>query len=576
MITFKKISWKNFLSTGNHPIEVKLDERSTTLIVGQNGAGKSTILDALTFVLYGKSFRKINKSQLINTTNEKNCEVDIEFTVNSTDWRIVRGIKPNIFKISKNGEELDQSSHVADQQKWLEQNVLKMNYKSFTQIVILGSSTFVPFMQLNGSSRREVVEDLLDIKIFSSMNSLIKEKIRFVREEVRTFELKKESLKDKVDMQGKFIEELENRGKENIKERGDKMKTLGIEVETHIEHNHLLESDVGDLTKEQEALIGAGDKLAKLNNLKGKITQKVTTITKEHKFFTDNTICPTCTQSIEEEFRVNRIDEAQSKAKELQSGYKELEEAIKTEEDRELQFTTLSKEITKLTHGISKNNTRISGCQRQIRDLESEVQKLTTQLANRNTEHDKLEEFRTNLQETYENLAEKKEKITYFDFTYSLLKDGGVKSMIIKKYLPLINQQVNKYLQMMDFYINFKLDEEFNETIESPIHEDFSYASFSEGEKMRIDLALLFTWREVARFKNSVNTNLLIMDEVFDSSLDGFGTEEFLKIIKYVIQDANIFVISHKSGMDERFENVIKFDKVKGFSSMIGNGSIQT
>ncbi len=569
MITFKKISWKNFLSTGNHPIEVKLDENTTTLIIGSNGAGKSTILDALTFVLYGKSFRKINKSQLINTTNEKNCEVDIEFSVNSTDWRIVRGIKPNIFKISKNGEELNQSSHAGDQQKWLEQNVLKMNYKSFTQIVILGSSTFVPFMQLNGSSRREVVEDLLDIKIFSAMNNLIKEKIRMVREEVKTFELKKESLKDKAEMQENFIKELEEQGKNNIQEKNEKIKVLGIEVDTHLEHNQLTEVSVSDLMEKQEKVAGDDDKLTKLNNLKGKITQKVATITKEHKFFTDNKVCPTCTQPIEEEFRVNRIDEAQTKAKELQSGYKELEEAIKKEQERELHFTNLSKEITKLTHGISKNNTRISGCQRQIRDLEQEIQKLTNQLANRNTEHEKLEEFRSSLQKTYENLAEKKEKITYFDFTYSLLKDGGVKSMIIKKYLPLINQQVNKYLQMMDFYINFKLDEQFNETIESPIHEDFSYASFSEGEKMRIDLALLFTWREVARFKNSVNTNLLIMDEVFDSSLDGFGTEEFLKIIKYVIQDANIFVISHKSGMDERFENVIKFDKVKGFSTML-------
>jgi len=568
MITFKKISWKNFLSTGNHPIEVKLDENTTTLIIGSNGAGKSTILDALTFVLYGKSFRKINKSQLINTTNEKNCEVEIEFTVNSTDWKILRGIKPNIFKISKNGKDLDQSSHAGDQQKWLEQNVLKMNYKSFTQIVILGSSTFVPFMQLNGSSRREVVEDLLDIKIFSAMNNLIKEKIRMVREEVKTFELKKESLKDKVEMQDNFIKELEEQGKNNIQEKNEKIKVLGIEVDTHLEHNQLTEANVSDLMKEQDEVAGDDDKLTKLNNLKGKITQKVATITKEHKFFTDNKVCPTCTQPIEEEFRVNRIDEAQTKAKELQSGYKELEEAIKKEQERELHFTNLSKEITKLTHGISKNNTRISGCQRQIRDLESEVQKLTDQLANRNTEHEKLEEFRNNLQKTYENLAEKKEKITYFDFTYSLLKDGGVKTMIIKKYLPLINQQVNKYLQMMDFYINFKLDEEFNETIESPIHEDFSYASFSEGEKMRIDLALLFTWREVARFKNSVNTNLLIMDEVFDSSLDGFGTEEFLKIIKYVIQDANIFVISHKTGMDERFENVVRFEKIKGFSTM--------
>jgi DNA repair exonuclease SbcCD ATPase subunit len=306
-----------------------------------------------------------------------------------------------------------------------------------------------------------------------------------------------------------------------------------------------------------------------LGNLKGKISQKVSTITKEHKFFTENTVCPTCTQEIDETFRINRINDAQSKAKELQSGYKELEEAIKEEEERERQFLTLSKEISKLTNGISQNNIKISGCQRQIRNLESEIQTITNQLENRNTEHEKLEQFRDSLQNTYEDLATKKDSINYYDFTYSLLKDGGVKSKIIKKYLPLINQQVNRYLQMMDFYINFTLDEEFNETVQSPIHEDFSYASFSEGEKMRIDLALLFTWREVARLKNSVNTNLLIMDEVFDSSLDGFGTEEFLKIIRYVIKDANIFVISHKTGLEDKFESVIRFEKVKGFSRMI-------
>jgi DNA repair exonuclease SbcCD ATPase subunit len=303
--------------------------------------------------------------------------------------------------------------------------------------------------------------------------------------------------------------------------------------------------------------------------LRGKISNKVSTITKEHKFFTDNTVCPTCGQDIQEEFRINKINDAQDKAKELQSGYKELEEAIKKEEEREHQFTQLSKEITTLTHGISKNNTRISGCQRQIRDLESEIQTITEQLANRNTEHEKLESFKDNLTKTYEALASKKDIIRYHNFSYGLLKDGGVKTKIIKKYLPLINQQVNRYLQMMDFYINFTLDEEFNETVQSPIHDNFSYSSFSEGEKMRIDLALLFTWREVARMKNSVNTNLLIMDEVFDSSLDGFGTEEFLKIIRFVIKDANVFVISHKTGMDDRFESVIKFDKIKGFSRMM-------
>ena len=273
--------------------------------------------------------------------------------------------------------------------------------------------------------------------------------------------------------------------------------------------------------------------------------------------------------NIEEDFRINKIDDAQTKAKELQSGYKELEQAIKEEEKRERQFTQLSKEITSLTHGISKNNTKISGCQRQTRGLESEIQKITDQLADRNIEYEKLETFKSNLKNTYEELGSKKETINYYDFSYSLLKDSGVKSKIIKKYLPLINQQVNRYLQMMDFYINFSLDEEFNETVQSPIHEDFSYASFSEGEKMRIDLALLFTWREVARMKNSVNTNLLIMDEVFDSSLDGFGTEEFLKIIRYVIKDANVYVISHKTGLEDKFESVVKFDKIKGFSRIV-------
>ena len=569
MIIFKKIKWKNFLSTGNQYIELDLDQESTTLIIGTNGAGKSTVLDALTFSLFGKPFRKINKPQLINATNEKDSKVEVEFSIGSIDWKVVRGIKPNVFEIWKNNSLLDQAASANDQQKWLEQNVLKMNYKSFTQIVILGSSTFVPFMQLTANNRREVIEDLLDIKIFSSMNNLIKEKIRANKEDVKTLVLKKESLNDKVKMQENFIEEIESRGKENIEEKNNKIEELDQSVSKLMKDNEHYESEVVGYTQMREQSVGATEKLLKLAGLKGKISQKVSTITKEHKFFTDNVTCPTCTQPIEEEFRINKIEDAQTKAKELQSGYKELEEAIKEEEERERHFTVLSKEITKLTHGISKNNTKIAGCQRQIRDLESEVQRITEQLADRNTEHDKLANFKDNLKTTYDELASKKDTINYHVFAYSLLKDGGVKSKIIKKYLPLINQQVNRYLQMMDFYINFTLDEEFNETVQSPIHEDFSYASFSEGEKMRIDLALLFTWREVARFKNSVNTNLLIMDEVFDSSLDGFGTDEFLKIIRFVIKDANIFVISHKTGMDDKFKRCIKFEKVKGFSRMV-------
>jgi DNA repair exonuclease SbcCD ATPase subunit len=569
MILFKTIRWKNFLSTGNQYTEVDFTKNKTNLIVGTNGAGKSTVLDALTFALFGKPFRKINKPQLINSVNEKDCRVEVEFSIGNADWKVVRGIKPALFEIWRNDTSLDQSSAALDQQKWLEQNVLKMNYKSFTQIVILGSSTFVPFMQLSAAHRREVIEDLLDIKIFSSMNTVIKEKIRQTKEEIKVYELKKESLLDKVKMQQEFIEELENRGKESIDNSNRKISDLDKEIQQYMNENSTLEEPLYEYIREQDKLVGYAEKLRKLGNLKGKISQKVSTITKEHKFFTENTVCPTCTQSIEEIFRINRINDAQNKAKELQSGYKELEEAIKEEEERERQFNTLSKEISKLTNGISQNNIKINGLQRQIRNLEKEIQVLTENLANRNSEHEKLESFKDNLKTTYDELASKKDTINYYDFSYSLLKDGGVKSKIIKKYLPLINQQVNRYLQMMDFYINFTLDEEFNETVQSPIHEDFSYASFSEGEKQRIDLALLFTWREVARMKNSVNTNLMILDEIFDSSLDSTGTEEFLKIIRYVIKDANIFVISHKTGLEDRFESVIKFEKVKGFSHMV-------
>jgi DNA repair exonuclease SbcCD ATPase subunit len=569
MILFKTVKWKNFLSTGNQYTEVDFTKNKTNLIIGTNGAGKSTVLDALTFSLFGKPFRRINKPQLINSVNEKDCRVEVEFSIGNTEWKVVRGIKPAIFEIWRNDAALDQSAAVLDQQKWLEQNVLKMNYKSFTQIVILGSSTFVPFMQLSAAHRREVIEDLLDIKIFSSMNTLIKEKIRSAKEEIKVLELKKESLLDKVKMQEEFIGELENRGNANINANKEKIANLDKEIGDYMEENTSNEDPLRALIREQDAITGYAEKLRKLGNLKGKISQKVSTITKEHKFFTENMVCPTCTQSIEDAFRINRINDAQNKAKELQSGYKELEEAIKEEEERERQYNSLTKEISKLTNGISQNNIKINGLRRQIRNLEQEIQVLTENLANRNSEHEKLESFKDNLKTTYDELASKKDTISYYDFSYSLLKDGGVKSKIIKKYLPLINQQVNRYLQMMDFYINFTLDEEFNETVQSPIHEDFSYASFSEGEKMRIDLSLLFTWREVARMKNSVNTNLLIMDEVFDSSLDGFGTEEFLKIIRYVIKDANIFVISHKTGLEDRFESVIKFEKVKGFSRMV-------
>ena len=407
-------------------------DHATTLVIGTNGAGKSTVLDALTFSLFGKPYRKINKPQLLNSVNEKDCLVEIEFSIGTVKWKVVRGIKPNKFEIYKDGKALNQDASINDQQKWFEQNVLKMNYKSFTQIVILGSSTFVPFMQLSASNRREVIEDLLDIKIFSSMSNILKDKIRQIKEEIRIMELKRDTLKDKVEMQNNFIEELENRGKKNIKDKELKIGELLVEENNWMGDNEGKNKQLDDLNDELNKYTGATDKLRKLGGLKGKISQKVSSITKEHKFFTENTVCPTCTQPIDEEFRLNRITDAQSKAKELQSGYIELEEAIKEEEERERHFSTLSKEINSLTHDISKNNTKISGCQRQIRGLESEIQRVTEQLANRNTEHEKLESFKSNLKDTDKSLLDHKESLSDYNFPFLCSKTEELRETLSK------------------------------------------------------------------------------------------------------------------------------------------------
>ena len=570
MILFKRIAYRNFLSSGNTPTEINLTGEITTLIIGHNGSGKSTMLDALCFALFNKAFRKINKSQLVNSTNEKDCLVEVEFSVGNKEYKVIRGIKPNIFEIWINGELQNQAAATVDQQKQLEDTILKLNYKSFTQIVILGSASFVPFMQLSTAHRREVVEDLLDIKIFSAMNSILKEKIRSSNEKIKEFVLFEKSIEEKILMQQEFIEELEKRGNTKIDANKKKITNLMNENGNYICENTTLDESTLKFTNEQEEVVGATDKLKKLGNLKGKISEKVFTITQEHKFFSENTVCPTCTQTIDEEFRVNRIADAQNKAKELQQGFQELENTIKEEEERERRFIILSKEITKLNYEISQNNTRISFNQKQIQELEYEIQTITEQLENRNTEHEKLEKLKKQQNDNFKKKSKYKETVSYFDFAQVLMKDGGVKTKIIQKYLPLMNQQINKYLQMMDFYINFTLDEEFKENIKSPIHEDFTYESFSEGEKMRINLAILFTWREIARMKNSINTNLLILDEVFDSSLDNMGTDYFTKIIKYVIKDANVFVISHKTDeLIDKFDKVIRFEKTKGFSKMM-------
>ncbi len=569
MITFKQIRFRNFLSSGNNFTKINLDKSNTNLIIGTNGSGKSTVLDALCFVLFNKAFRKINKSQLVNSVNEKDCLVEIDFSVGSREYKISRGIKPNIFEIFVDGELQNQSAASVDQQKYLEDNILKLNYKSFTQIVILGSASFVPFMQLSSANRRDIVEDLLDIKIFSSMNSVVKDKIKRLNEKFKEESIKEVMTEEKIDMQKEFIDNIEKNGEKNIKLKNAKIKELQDDIDLLIEDTDKKNSASADLQKKSEELGDPTKKLKQLSSLKGKLSQKASTIKEQHQFFDNNTVCPTCTQTIDEDFRLNKLSEFQDKVKEIEVGYKEIKTLIENEELRESEFAKIAKQINTINNEISSNNTKISQFNRQSKELECEIQEIINGIKNTNTERKKLKKLQDELKAISNSKCKHKEDVSYFNFVSSLLKDGGIKAKIIKKYLPLMNMQINKYLQMMDFYINFNFDEEFNEKIKSPIHEDFSYESFSEGEKMRINLAILFTWREIARMKNSVNTNLLILDEVFDSSLDGVGIEYFIKIIKYVIQDSNIFVISHKTDeMIDHFENIIKFEKVKGFSKI--------
>jgi DNA repair exonuclease SbcCD ATPase subunit len=569
MITFKQIRFRNFLSSGNNFTEINLDKSNTNLIIGTNGSGKSTVLDALCFVLFNKAFRKINKSQLVNSVNEKDCLVEIDFSVGSREYKISRGIKPNIFEIFVDGELQNQSAASVDQQKYLEDNILKLNYKSFTQIVILGSASFVPFMQLSSANRRDIVEDLLDIKIFSSMNSVVKDKIKRLNEKFKEESIKEVMTEEKIDMQKEFIDNIEKNGEKNIKLKNAKIKELQDDIDLLIEDTDKKNSASADLQKKSEELGDPTKKLKQLSSLKGKLSQKASTIKEQHQFFDNNTVCPTCTQTIDEDFRLNKLSEFQDKVKEIEVGYKEIKTLIENEELRESEFAKIAKQINTINNEISSNNIKISQFNRQSKELECEIQEIINGIKNTNTERKKLKKLQDELKAISNSKCKYKEDVSYFNFVSSLLKDGGIKAKIIKKYLPLMNMQINKYLQMMDFYINFNFDEEFNEKIKSPIHEDFSYESFSEGEKMRINLAILFTWREIARMKNSANTNLLILDEVFDSSLDGNGIDYFSKIIRYMLKDTNVFVISHKTDeMMDAFDDVIKFEKVKGFSKI--------
>ena len=568
MIEFKNIRYKNFLSSGNYFTDIPLNAHKDTLIVGNNGSGKSTLLDALTFSLFGKPFRKISKSQLINSVNEREARVEIDFSISNVDYKVIRGIKPNTFEIYKDGKKLNEDASANDQQKSLEGQILKLNYKSFTQIVILGSASFVPFMQLSAPHRREVIEDLLDIKVFSSMSEILKDKLKVSRERIKVLELKKESVADKIVMQKRFIKQIEEEGENDISKKRQKIIDCDKKFADYQKRVENLLVDVENKKKAMAVYLTASDTVKKLERFRDKVNFKRQDASSELGFWNNNTVCPKCTQSIDESFRLDKIGKLEEDIAKYKANVVELEEAVNAEEQRYAKFLGFQNEITSLNNEISQHNIHLSTTTKFKKDLETEIQNITDKLENRTTENEKLAEYKTRLKDILTELTEVSEEYDYLEQSKMLMNDDGVKRSIIRKYLPLINRQVNDYLQRMDFYINFTLDEDFSESIQTPMHERFSYASFSEGEKMRIDLALLFTWRDIARMKNSVVTNLLIMDEVFDSSLDGFGTEEFLKIVRFVLQDANVFIISHKNELYDKFHHSMEFEKVKGFSKL--------
>ena len=566
MIILEKVRYKNLLSIGNSFIEIELNKNPTTLLIGKNGSSKSTVIESITFALFKKAYRPINLPQLINSINEKECLVELEFSINHDQWMVRRGLKPNVFELYKNGQLLEQDASAVDQQKWFEQNVLKMNYKTFVQIVILGSSNYVPFMQLPLASRREIIEDLLDIRIFSSMNVVVKEKLKTIKDELKQLYISETHLHDKVTMQRSFIDGIEKDSNTRINEKQNRIKELTTFINKMLTDNRAIEESVKELTEQSIEVSNSTQKLKKLGTLKGTVTQRIGTILKDLDFFSKNSVCPTCTQDIDEEFKQNKIDEYQKSSDKLKEGRKEIEEAIEKEEERVETFNTLSKEIIKLNQKIHSHNMLISNSQKQITDLNNEIEQIQENIQNRNSEHEKLEELEKQLLQAQEDFLKLKDSLQYYEYMSSLLKDGGVKTRIIRKYLPVINQLINRYLNTMDMFINFSFDEEFNETINSPLHDNFSYSSFSEGQKQRINLSILWTFRELVKIKNSTNTNLLIFDEILDSSLDESGIEEFIKIIKYVFTDTNTFIISHREGVTEKFEHIIEFEKQGNFS----------
>ena len=566
MIIFKKVRWKNFLSTGNVFSEVDLTASKTNLIVGSNGAGKSTILDALTFSLFGKPFRKINKPMLVNSINEKDLLTEIEFSIGKKEYLVRRGIKPNVFEIECDGQLWNQESTLVEQQKNFETNVLKMNYKSFTQIVVLGSSTFVPFMRLPLAQRREIIEDILDIQVFSTMNVLLKDKVRENNEEIKTLDYEVHLLEEKIDLQKKYMLELEKKTKEEITRKENKIaELLTNENEYHNEVARLT-SEVEKHSEEMKEVSNSKAKLKKLNTFLLKIQSKLNNCQKEHDFFADNHVCPTCTQELDEDFRQEKINEGASELNKMNTGVEDLLLEIAKEEEREHKFTKLSDSVMRLNASISQSNFQITSLKKTISDIEEEIKELEGSNPDKKAEFVKLEGLVKNKKELNITQAENKRDRDTLLVASQLLKDNGIKTRIIKTYLPAMNQLINQYLQSMDFYVNFTLNENFEEIIKSRYRDVFSYDSFSEGEKARIDIALLLTWRSIAKLKNSVDTNLLILDEIFDGSLDQTGSSDLGWILRNFDDNTNIYVISHKEQMDGKYDRTITAVKEKNFS----------
>ena len=569
MIVFKKVRYKNFLSTGQQFIEIQLDRSSKTLVVGENGAGKSTMLDALCFGLFQRAFRSIKKEQMVNSINEKDCVVEVEFIIGQNEYKIVRGIKPNIFEIWCNNVMLNQDAAVRDYQKHLESTILKLNFRSFTQVVILGNASFVPFMQLRARHRRQVVEEILDIEIFSKMNLMFREKQKLQDEVIKQSDFNCQLIDGKIDSQKKHIEDMSGNNQQLIEKKQIEIR----QAQTDIDNYKL---DVDKVNKEKVELQNEildetkiNNKYKQLHNMEAKLENTCSKHKKDLEFFETHNDCPTCQQAIDEAFKSTMIDKKKNKVIEIDSAMSQLVKEITTTEQRLHSINETMVAIREKELLVNRYETSISEIQRYMTNKQNEVDELEDDKFTTGAATGKLEELQEQLTEAESAKVKQKEQKTYLDTARYLMQDTGIKTKIIKQYLPIMNQFINKNLADMDFFVNFTLDDEFNETIKSRYRDEFNYHSFSEGEKLRIDLAILFTWREIAKLKNSTNTNLLILDEIFDSSLDASGTDEFMRILTNKLAKENVFVISHKGDtLLDKFPSILKFEKYKNFTRM--------